>query len=56
MIKEKGVVVKGNTEPIFVEKNPQPAAHGETGLDGPVLSEPTIQPIEKMRLNLSENV
>lgn len=29
MIKEKGVVVKGHTEPIFVEKDPQPATHGE---------------------------
>jgi pyrimidine-specific ribonucleoside hydrolase len=47
MIKEDGVVAKGYTEPIFVEKDPQPAAHGETGLDGPVLSEPTIQPIEQ---------
>ena len=47
MIKEDGVVDKGYTEPIFVEKDPQPAAHGETGLDGPVLSEPTIQPIDK---------
>ena len=46
MIKEDGVIAKGYTEPIFVEKDPQPAAHGETGLDGPVLSEPTIQPID----------
>lgn len=47
MIKENGFIAKGYDEPIFVVKDPQPAAHGESGLDGPILSKPTIQPINK---------
>lgn len=28
-------------------RDPQPAAHGESGLDGPTLPEPTVQPINQ---------
>ena len=47
MIKQDGIVAKGYDEPIFFKKEPQPGAHGESGLDGPVLLEPKIKPINK---------
>ena len=47
MIKKDGIVAKGYEEPIIYEKDPQPEAHGESGLDGPQLEEPKIQPIKQ---------
>ncbi len=47
MINKDGIVAKGYDEPIFFEKEPQPGAHGESGLDGPVLLEPVVKPINK---------
>lgn len=47
MINKDGIVAKGYDEPIFFEKEPQPGAHGESGLDGPVLLEPVVKPIKQ---------
>ena len=47
MIHENGFIAKGYDEPIFYKKDPQPDAHGQSGLDGPILLEPTISPIQQ---------
>ncbi|MGN1343258.1 MAG: nucleoside hydrolase [Traorella sp.] len=47
MIKKEGKVAKGYDEPLIYPKDPQPAAHGESGLDGPVLQKSTFEPIKK---------
>lgn len=39
-------VAVGYDAPLFYAPEPQPGAHGETGLDGPSLPEPTIQPVK----------
>lgn len=36
-------VGKGAPKPLFKECNPAPSCHGESGMDGPVLPEPTIK-------------
>lgn len=47
MIGKDGKVAKGAERPMYLEPEPQPAAHGESGLDGPVLAEPTVLPVDK---------
>ncbi len=37
-------VCPGEDSPLIREGQPQPAAHGETGMDGPVLAEPIRKP------------
>lgn len=39
-------VAMGYDAPLFYAPEPQPNAHGETGLDGPSLPEPVIQPVK----------
>lgn len=53
-------VAVGYDAPLIYAPEPQPAAHGETGLDGPVLPEPLIVPqkqhaIEFMREQLENS-
>ena len=42
-----GKVAVGYDAPLVLDPDPQPAAHGESGLDGPTLPEPTVQPINQ---------
>ena len=37
-------VYKGCDHPLVKENRPQPAAHGESGMDGPILPEPVLKP------------
>lgn len=37
-------VYKGCDHPLVKENKPQPAAHGESGMDGPILPEPVLKP------------
>ena len=37
-------VYKGCDHPLVKENEPQPAAHGESGMDGPILPEPVLKP------------
>ena len=45
-IGKKGTIAVGYDSPLFYAPEPQPGAHGESGLDGPVLPKATIKPIE----------
>ncbi len=44
-IDREGKVAQGYAAPLFYAPEPQPGAHGETGLDGPVLPSPTVKPL-----------
>ena len=40
-----GIIAKGYDSPLVYPPEPQPIAHGESGLDGPILPEEQITPI-----------
>lgn len=42
-----GTVAVGYDAPLVLPPDPQPAAHGESGLDGPVLPEATVHPVKQ---------
>ena len=42
-----GAVAQGYDAPMVLPPDPQPEAHGVTGLDGPYLPEPTVHPDRK---------
>ena len=53
-------VSKGADAPLIREPEPQPLAHGESGMDGPILDEPTskvsgLSAVEFMKKMLMEN-
>lgn len=53
-------VSKGADAPLIREPEPQPLAHGESGMDGPILDEPTskvsdLNAVEFMKKMLMEN-
>lgn len=41
-----GVISKGADKPLVYDPDPQPIAHGESGLDGPVFNECDVYPIK----------
>ena len=43
----KGIISKGAKKPLVYKPEPQPIAHGENGLGGPVFNECNVFPIEK---------
>ncbi|MDO4492475.1 MAG: nucleoside hydrolase [Clostridia bacterium] len=47
LIGYKGPLAKGRTRPLIEEPMNAPSVHGESGLDGPVLPEPEIEPVEE---------
>lgn len=45
VLQHEMVIARGYDSPMVVDPEPQPIAHGETGLAGPVLPEPLIEPV-----------
>lgn len=45
-INKTGLIAKGYDAPLCYEPDPQPAAHGESGLDGPILPVSNVKTIE----------
>ncbi len=39
-------IAKGYDSPLRRKSEPQPGAHGESGMDGPILPEPTVHPLK----------
>lgn len=46
LINQDGKIAKGYDAPLCYAVEPQPAAHGESGLDGPILPASKIKPLE----------
>lgn len=42
VLKETPMIAQGYDQPLIFKPEPQPLAHGDTGLDGPILPEPTV--------------
>lgn len=49
-------VYKGEDRPLVLNPEPQPLAHGESGMDGPILPEPKLKPSDKNALEFYKEV